>query len=109
MMTAETAKSLYERFFSSGGSSMTLRRAGQSDISFFGFVSNLSPNALVGELQQGDVSITVPGETLTASSWTLPVRKGDKLVFDGKTYTVQSCEDFFISNELIRSNLIVRG
>jgi hypothetical protein len=107
-MTANTVVE-YTRVMNLRGETMTLKRTGQADLSIKGFMRTLSADELVGELIQGDRKIITGSSELDGVTWPVPIRKGDKIVARGHTYTVQSADGVAVGSRVVRYNLLVRG
>lgn len=70
-----------------------------------------SPTAqelVAGYTQTDSVVILSPSEA-TAASWPLPVRKGDRVLIQGRFRAVESVNPIFVAGELVRINLRVLG
>lgn len=115
MMSAETANMMYARILRETGQDLVLRRTGVADLPLKGCMSeqaidkNLAPEVASGKLIQTSYDVIVGSSEITAASWPLPIRKGDKLLSGSKVYTVEKAEDVTIGNQIVRFNLVVKG
>ncbi len=109
MMSAESANKLCLSIISKAGSAMTLKRTGISDLTFLGFIQPKVSSELKDEITQDERVICMGSSELTAASWPVPIRKGDKVVHNSKTWHVEDIEEIFIAGQLVRCNLRVRG
>lgn len=108
-MNAQIVSAMYSRLLAIRGTLMTLKRTGVSDLTFRGFMTNLTEKDLVGEAKQGDRSVILGTSELVAAGWSQPIRPGDKVVCQSKTYTVQTSDPIALDGTTVRYNLIVRG
>jgi hypothetical protein len=109
MMSAAAANKLCLSIISKAGSAMTLKRTGATDLSFLGFVQPRATSELKDEITQDERMISMGSSELTAASWPVPIRKGDKVAHNSKTWHVEDIEEIFIAGQLVRCNLRVRG
>lgn len=95
------------------GQSLVLRRVitGVAPVSvdLKGVVKDYKPNELVNGVQQGDRMVIICNAEIESESWPGPPRKGDQVVIDGKTATVQYCNTLRLRGQVARHNLQVRG
>lgn len=93
------------------GQTVTLRRVGSpnQDITLRARVNGFQPHELVGGILQGDRMVIVGTVAMTAANWPQPPRKGDVVLIDGRTTTVQGCEAVNDGTETVRYNIQVRG
>lgn len=95
------------------GQPVTLRRiaTGQApvSVSLTAVVRGYAPQELAGNLIQGDRHVILSNDEIAAAAWPGPPRKGDQLVIDGTTCSVQSCNTIRQGSAIARHDLVVRG
>lgn len=101
--------------FDEYGRTMTLRRrVGTSTTSFTsvavkGVARAFRPGELLGDIQQGDQTITITNREIAAAGWPGPPRRGDQFVFDGRIWTVQGANPRTLGETLLVYETWVRG
>lgn len=111
-MNADRLKSIYSRVIDTFGEPATLRRPGEVtnvDISVSAIVRGVRPEELVGGIQQGDKRIILDNSEISGGLWPAPIVRGDKIIFRGKTYTIQSVDTLYAGDSPLRHNIIARG
>lgn len=93
------------------GRRMTLRRRIGTTSTFteaaaLGVLRGFSPDELVGGVMQGDARVILDAAPLAALA---PPRKGDFLVADGRTWSVQGAHARMVGDDLAAYELWVRG
>ena len=82
------------RHLHSMGRPMTLRRivssdpATYSDLPVVGKDRSYEPGEIQGGIQQGDLMVDLLNDEIAAADWSRPSRP-DRVLIDGRTYTVQ--------------------
>jgi hypothetical protein len=69
----------------------------------------MAPDALVGDIDQTMSTAVLSPTPVTRAQWPLPVRKGDKLVVDGRERDVMFVKPFVVGGTLVRIELMVAG
>ena len=93
------------------GRAMTLRRRVGMTTTFteataLGVLRGFSPDELVGGVMQGDARVILDATPVAALA---PPRKGDFLVADGRTWSVQGAHARMVGDDLAAYELWVRG
>jgi hypothetical protein len=96
------------------GADATLRRISPArgiyyDVTVRAFVRDYQPEELSGGILQGDRHAVISDVEITARRWPGPPRKGDQLIMDGRTTTVQGCETRTVGNAVAMHVLQLRG
>jgi hypothetical protein len=72
-------------------------------------VDDFAPHEIAGAVQQGDRRVIICNAEIAAAGWPGPPRRGDQLIIDGRTTTIQGCATLRIGSEVVRHTLQVRG
>lgn len=93
------------------GRAMTLRRRVGTTASFteadaLGVLRAFSPEQLVGGVMQGDARVILDAAPLAALA---PPRKGDFIVVDGRTWSVQGAHARMVGDDIAAYECWVRG
>ena len=96
------------------GRAMTLRRrVGTTDtftdVTVYGVTRSFSPAELVADIKQGDMEITISNSEITAAAWPGPPAKGDFIVVDGRSWTLQGAFPRNLSSTVLAFVLWARG
>lgn len=96
------------------GRNLTLRRrvgttSAFTDVSPKGYDRGFRAQELLGGIIQGDREVVIGNTEIAAASWPVPVRKGDVVVMDGVTATVQGARAMYDGTEIAAHILWVRG
>jgi hypothetical protein len=67
------------------------------------------PDQLTGGVLQGDAIVEILQDDLTAKTWPAPPRKGDTMIIDSRTWTVQGNEALYEDITNIGHSIWVRG
>lgn len=117
-MTPVQARSAYRRMLDSVGETVVLRRyAGlgaartKTDYPVQARVTGYQPNELVGTIAQGDRKIIMMNEDVEATSFILPLKRGDKVVVRDKELNIEAADDSTrrVGEELIAYEIQARG
>ena len=103
-MTPEATRSTYRRMLDQVGELVVLRRYSglgktrtKRDFAVQARVTSYQPNELVGTIIQGDRKIIMMNADVLATSFTLPIKPGDKVVVEregkSKELNVQAVDD----------------
>jgi hypothetical protein len=106
-MTPVQAIAQLDRQLAKHGQTVVLTRSGSDPITMAAFVRGYKPEDLVGDIQQGDLSVILSPTNIGA--FPVPVREGDKVSVAGAVKNVQSAEHVRMLDQLVRINLTVRG
>jgi hypothetical protein len=74
-----------------------------------GYARDYRPEELVGGIMQGDIRVEIGADEIAAAAWPAPPRKPDRLVVDGRTYTVQGATAVYDGPTLAGWSLWARG
>lgn len=95
------------------GESMTLKRAGQSDLTVYGSrqrPKGAGSDELTQDLAQNDIIVKISNAEIAASALTTPPKKGHKLVIGGKEYTlIADADTRVVAGMTIDHRLVVVG
>jgi hypothetical protein len=96
------------------GRALTLRRRVGTTGSFAdcaprGYSRGFKSTELVGGIAQGDREVVIGEAEIAAASWPSPPRKGDIVVVDGATLTVQGALTMYDGSDRAAHVLWVRG
>lgn len=96
------------------GRNLTLRRrvgttAAFTDVSPRGYSRGFKAEELVGGIIQGDREVVISDAEIAAGNWPGPPRKGDVVVIDGTSATVQGVLTMYDGTERAAHILWVRG
>lgn len=72
-------------------------------------VRGYKPAELAGGIVQGDTRIVVAAATLTDGGFPVPFRKGDRVVIDGRTTTIQAADPIHVGQAPGKWIIQVRG
>jgi hypothetical protein len=87
------------------GRPITLAREGLPDAAFRGVIRGLGPDELVGSAEQADMLCIIPAAQIAERA----PRKFDRIVANGRTWTVQFVRECYDGIELCSYKAIVRG
>lgn len=93
---------------------MTLRRMTSTpnvyiSITVAGVKWSYRPDQLVGGVLQGDAQVEILNDEIFLKSWPGPPRRGDTMVIDGRTWTVQGNDALYEDVNPIGHSVWVRG
>jgi len=110
-MTPESARAALARQISKHGWLITLKRNGVPSVEILARVRDFKPDELVGGIVQGDRQAVIPAAVLESTGWPGAPARGDQIVDNGRTMTVQAVDDSTrrIAGIVIGYNLTVRG
>jgi len=96
------------------GRFMSLRRrvgttATFTEVAVRGVARGYRPEELVGSIAQGDREVIISNAEIEAAGWPGPPRRGDIIVIDGVTTTVQAPDTRRLLAETVGHILQVRG
>jgi hypothetical protein len=91
------------------GRDMALTRLPSTVVTVKGVAQAYAPGEIVGGIAQGDQRVTISDAGIAASAWPGPPRKGDRIVIDGRTWTVQGCESKYLTASILAHVLWCRG
>lgn len=96
------------------GRAATLRRrvgttSSFTDVTVAAVTANYQPQELIGTIQQGDRKAVVSNSEIETAGWSGPPRKGDLLVIDGQSTTIQTSVPMYDQTRVIAHILQVRG
>lgn len=80
-----------------------------TDVMVKGVTRAFKPGELLGGLAQGDQQVTISNAEIDAADWPGPPRKGDLLIIDGRTWTVQGADPRMLGDDVLAHILWVRG
>jgi hypothetical protein len=80
-----------------------------TDVSPRGCDRGYKAQELLGGIVQGDREVVIGNAEIAAASWPAPVRKGDVVVMDGVTATVQGARAMYVGTTVAAHILWVRG
>lgn len=115
-MTPAQARDSYRRIMNDVGETVYIRRYTGSgatrtpvDTACKAWVTGYDPKEIVGNIQQGDRKLIVLAADL--SSFSLPIRKGDKVVVRTVELSIEGFDDSTrrVAGELVAIELQVRG
>jgi hypothetical protein len=87
------------------GRQVTLKRAGLADASFLGVIRGIRPDDLVASAAQADMLVVIPAAQLTGRA----PKKFDRIVANGRQFTVQFVREGYDGAELCVYKAAVRG
>jgi hypothetical protein len=87
------------------GRPVTLAREGLPDAPFLGVIRGLRADDLVGSADQADMLCVIPAAQLTDRA----PRKFDRIVANGRTWTVQFVRECYDGIELCAYKALIRG
>ena len=87
-MSAERIEDIIDQL----GETVTLRRTGQSDLTVKMSMRRYTESHLPENDLQGDITGHMCNREIAAASWPGPPKQNDKIIRDGKTLNVESCE-----------------
>lgn len=95
----------------SRGRSVTLRRVGSpnTDVACMAMIAQKDDVPESGGVSQYRRQITISNSEIAAASWPGPPRKGDQVIADGKTMTVQAVLVQKVGTETIMHRLETLG
>lgn len=67
------------------------------------------PNELTGGIIQGDREFKVSNREIVARRWPGPPRKGDQVITEGRTFTVQAADPVSVGDEIALHIIQARG
>lgn len=105
-MTPTAAIAMLDRQLAVEGQTVTLDRDGVT-VQLPAFVRGYRPEELIGDIRQGDIAVVVSPTGL--GTFSLPVRRNDKLTIAGAVKNVEAAEHLRMQDQLVRINLTVRG
>jgi hypothetical protein len=93
------------------GRAMVLRRQATPAVTVTvqGYPRAYSPGELQAGVQQGDVRIEILNDEIAAASWPGPPRNPDRILMDGRTYTVLGAFPMYEGETLFAYSLWTRG
>jgi hypothetical protein len=96
------------------GRNLTLRRrvgttSAFTDCAPRGYDRGFKATELVGGIIQGDREVVIGNAEIVAASWPGPPRKGDVVVIDGGSVTVQAARPMYVGTDIAAHILWVRG
>lgn len=110
---SDTTKRILEMLERRGRNLSLRRRVGTTnsftDVSPRGYRRGYRANELIGGIVQGDYEVVIGNAEISAASWPGPPRKGDIVVLDGMTATVQGCQTMYDGAERCAHILWMRG
>lgn len=110
---SDTASRIVEMLERRGRYFQLRRRVGTTntftEIAVRGVIAGYSPEELVGGIAQGDKRAVISNKEIAAANWPGPPRRGDILVVDGGSLTVQAPDPRWIGVEAVGHVLQVRG
>lgn len=108
-MTPQDVADMVQEF----GQAITLRRPGTPnvDVTVKAVVRDRdgSPLDLVADMIQGDLSVITSNAEIAAASWPGPPLKNDRVVIDGKPYTIWKPGTRKVGEEIAGHWMIARG
>src|SRR5262245_44295515 len=87
------------------GREATLKRDAMADVDFVGVIRGIRPDELVGSAVQGDFLVVIPAAQITGRA----PKKFDRIVANGRVYTVQFVRECYDGGELCSFKATVRG
>jgi hypothetical protein len=102
---AETTRRMVDKV----GEPVLLRRTGQRDIEATAVIRAGSGAELIGSIEQQDKIAVIGAQEVLASDWGSLPRRGDFLVIQGKSNSIDTVSPFYVSGELVRVEILVRG
>lgn len=110
---SDTTLRILEMLSRRGRSVLLRRRVGTSssftDVTARGYSRGYKAQELVGGIVQGDREVVVANAEIVSASWPGPPRKGDTVVVDGQTVTVQGALTMYDGPDRCAHVLWVRG
>lgn len=95
------------------GEAMTLKRAGQSDLTVYGSrqrPKGADADMLTADLAQNDIIVKISDAEIAASALTTPPKMNDELVIGGATYTlIADADTRVVAGVTVDHRLLVRG
>lgn len=91
------------------GRMMTLRRGQLSAIQVRAMKWNFKPEQLTGGVLQGDCQVEIMNDEMAIAGFPGPPRRGDSMIIDGRTWTVQGNEAQYEASTLFGHSIWVRG
>lgn len=96
------------------GETVTLRRMTGTqriplDVECRAVVTGYAPNELVGSIEQGDRKVILSPTEMRRRQWVWPPRRGDRVLIGGKTFQVEAVDNRTAGDELVRTELRIRG
>lgn len=104
-MTPASTSAFYRRI----GDPMTLRRLPSTDVACYGKISEMERPSETDQTGQRSYACRIAAAELTAASWPVPPRNGDRVIAGGVTYSVQSAMPAKAAGQTVAWALIVRG
>ena len=80
-----------------------------TDVTVDAVSAGYQPQELVGTIIQGDRKAVISNDEIEAASWPSPPRRGDLLVIDGVTTTIQVATPMFDKTRVVAYICQVRG
>jgi hypothetical protein len=113
MTPQETAARIVDMLDRRGRFMSLRRRIGTTntftEVAVRGLSANYPPEELVGGIVQGDRKVIISNAEIDAASWPGPPRRGDILVIDGISTTVQAPDNRVLLSTTVGHVLQVRG
>jgi hypothetical protein len=113
-MTPQQAISQLDRQIQKHGQTILLRRivpnASSIEVTIKALVRGYRSDELTGGIIQGDSQVAVSPSSLVGTRWPADgLKRGDKVVVSGRLRNVETAVPISIGDELVRTNLQVRG
>ena len=113
-MTPAAAIAALDRQIRTHGQSVALRKTnaptdGTADTAIRAFVRGVQPEELAGGVQQSDSKVVLSPTTLAGSPFEAGVKRGDKLLIDGRLRNVEGANPVRVNGVAVRHELWVRG
>jgi hypothetical protein len=93
------------------GQPVVLRRIGTPnvDLPLAARILAYLPQEIGAGVVQGDRQAIIGNISILEAAWPGPPRRGDQLLYSGKTTTIMGCDTQVVGTETVRHNLQVRG
>ncbi|TIM07609.1 hypothetical protein [Mesorhizobium sp.] len=79
------------------------------DVDVRASIRPLKPEELVGAIDQTWSRVVLSPTDINRARWPLPIRKGDKIIQDGKIRNVEFAKHIRVQNVLVRVELMMAG
>jgi hypothetical protein len=110
---SDTASRIIDMLERRGRPAPLRRRVGTTssftDVTVTAVSAGYLPQELIGTIQQGDRKTVISNKEIDAASWPGPPRKGDLLVIDSQSTTVQVATPMYDKTRIVAYIIQVRG
>lgn len=95
------------------GTAVTLRRLVSGgppiDVTVMATIMGYQVNEFVGGIVQGDRRAKISDDDIAVAAWPGPPRRGDQIIANGRTFTVQACDTATMGASVLSHTMQITG